>query len=206
MVDSNLQEIPENSGILIDMQYPKLHFKNAIKECLLRKEVIEKLLEAKKYLPEELTFKIWDAYRPLELQKELYETYKSRIIKEFELENLSTNEQEKIINQYVSPADKDALHASGGAIDLTLAYKNTGENLNMGTDFDSFSKLTHTNAFENNERNIQIRDNRRILYNAMTKVGFVNLPTEYWHYDYGNKNWANFYNKPILYDCITKKK
>ena len=24
----------------------------------------------------------------------------------------------------------------------------------------------------------------------MTEVGFTNLPSEYWHYDYGNDKWA----------------
>lgn len=202
MIDSDLIEIPATSGILIDMQYPKLNFKHAIQKCLLRKEAFEKLLEAKTYLPEELTFKIWDAYRPIELQLELYNTYKPIIIKEFKLENLEPSAQEKIISKYVSIPNDDALHASGGAIDLTLAYKDTGEELNMGTSFDSFSSLTHTDAFENDHSNTKIRDNRRILYNAMTKAGFVNLPTEYWHYDYGNKNWANYYKKPILFKSI----
>jgi D-alanyl-D-alanine dipeptidase len=28
----------------------------------------------------------------------------------------------------------------------------------------------------------------------MIKAGFTNLPTEWWHYDYGDKFWA-YYNK-----------
>ena len=47
-----------------------------------------------------------------------------------------------------------------------------------------------------------IRDNRRILYWAMTKAGFTNLPTECWHFDYGNRNWAFYNQKPIIYKAI----
>ena len=57
-IDSALVEIPKDSGIIIDMQYPKMNLKNALNKCLVRKEVLEKLLLAKTYLPGNLTFKI----------------------------------------------------------------------------------------------------------------------------------------------------
>lgn len=34
--------------------------------------------------------------------------------------------------------------------------------------------------------------NRRILYNVTIAAGFTNLPSEWWHYDYGDKFWAYF--------------
>ena len=73
----------------------------------------------------------------------------------------------------------------------------------MGTEFDSFSPVTSTNAFEktNNE---EIKNNRRILYNAMTKAGFTNLPSEWWHYDYKDRAWAYYKEKPAEYKGIFK--
>ena len=206
-IDSALVEIPKDSGIIIDMQYPKMNLKNALNKCLVRKEVLEKLLLAKTYLPGNLTFKIWDAYRPLSLQKELYELYKNKIIKEFGLETKVKEEQERIISRYVSIPNEDEnippLHTTGGAIDLTLVDKNTNKELDMGTEFDSFSPVTSTNAFEktNNE---EIKNNRRILYNAMTKAGFTNLPSEWWHYDYKDRAWAYYKEKPAEYKGIFK--
>ena len=29
-----------------------------------------------------------------------------------------------------------------------------------------------------------------MLYNVMTAAGFTNLPSEWWHYDYGDNMWA----------------
>ena len=36
------------------------------------------------------------------------------------------------------------------------------------------------------------RNLRRILIHTMKEAGFSNLPTEWWHFDYGNQNWAYF--------------
>ncbi len=35
----------------------------------------------------------------------------------------------------------------------------------------------------------QVRENRRLLYYAMIDAGFTNLPSEWWHYDYGDRFW-----------------
>ena len=55
--------------------------------------------------------------------------------------------------------------------------------------------------------NDEIKNNRRILYNAMISEDFVNLPSEWWHYDYGDKVWASVKNKDVIYigEDITKK-
>lgn len=205
-IEEELVEIPDNCGIIIEMKYPLLNMDNAINKCLVRKKVLNKLLEAKKYLPKNVTFKIWDAYRPLSLQKELYYKYKEKIIKEFNLENLNKEEQDKIISNYVSlPSDDEEippLHSTGGSIDLTLVYTDTKKELDMGVEFDEFSLLTNTNYFEQHNINKKIRNNRRILYNAMIKAGFTNLPSEVWHYDYGNRAWAFYKNTKAIYKGI----
>ncbi len=202
--------IPVDYGIIIDMQYPTLGMKEAINECLVRKEVLNMLLEAKKNLPEGYTFKIWDAYRPLVLQEELYYAYKDKIIKQFNLENLSLEEQNKVIKNYVSLPNRDIdnppLHTTGGAIDLTIVNLETGKELDMGISFDEFSDLTHSAAYEKDGMDETIRNNRRILYNSMTKAGFTNLPSEVWHYDYGDSAWANYIGRSALYNGIFELK
>ena len=207
-INSPLVKIPKETGIIIDMQYPKLGMKNAIKECLVRKEVLDKLLKAKRYLPKGYTFKIWDAYRPFSLQEEIYNTYKGQLINYFKLYNLSKEKQDKIIKNYVSIPNKNEelppLHATGGAIDLTIADIKTGKDLDMGIKFDQFTNLTNTDAFENKKMNQTIKNNRRLLYNCMIKAGFTNLPSEIWHYDYGNRAWAYYKKKPAIYNGIFK--
>ena len=69
----------------------------------------------------------------------------------------------------------------------------------MGTEFDCFNDTTYSDYFETDESNETIKNNRRLLYNIMTSVGFTNLPTEFWHYDYGTRNWAYYTKNKALY-------
>lgn len=82
-------------------------------------------------------------------------------------------------------------HNTGGSIDLTLFEVTTGNTLDMGSHFDESSKQSYTVALENSP-NHPAHQLRRLLYNTMLKAGFSNLPSEWWHYDYGNQNWAFF--------------
>lgn len=205
-IDSPFLKIPDDCGIIVELKYPLMGLENAVNDCWVRKEVLEKLLEAKTYLPEGITFKIWDAYRPFKLQQELYYKYREEVIDEFNLRHLSQEDQNKIINNYIALPIKNEIlppqHTTGGAIDLTLVDIKSGKDLDMGTSFDSFSVLSNIDSFEKIGMDETIRNNRRILYNAMIKAGFTNLPSEWWHYDYGDKNWAYYNKKPAIYKGI----
>ena len=194
-----LVEVFESEKIKISMQYPILKMKHAIDKCYLRKTVTEKLIEASNYLPDGYSFLILDAYRPFSLQEELYYEYSNKIIKEFSLENMSKEEQNRVINKYVSLPIKDKInapaHTTGGAIDVTL-LKN-GKEINMGAIFDEFTNRATTNYYE--DKNEVISNNRKILYDVMIKVGFTNLESEFWHYDYGDKNWSEIKKEEIKY-------
>lgn len=69
----------------------------------------------------------------------------------------------------------------------------------MGTTFDDFSPKAWSNHFKKFEENKVVRDNRRLLYNIMIESGFTNLPSEWWHYDFGTKFWAYFTQNLALY-------
>lgn len=196
----------ENCDALdIEMQYPLMKLKNSVADCYVREEVYYKLITAKKFLPDGIKFKILDAWRPLALQFELYELYSSSIIAKFSLENETEEIRNKVISKYVSYPSEDVfappVHTTGGAVDLTL-IDNKGDELNMGTGFDSFSDMTKTDYYEKNTENSEIRNNRRILYNAMVGAGFTNLPSEWWHYDYGDRFWAYYNKTPAIYEGI----
>jgi D-alanyl-D-alanine dipeptidase len=64
----------------------------------------------------------------------------------------------------------------------------------MGTLFDEASPLSYTASLEKVKRlspeQKVARDNRRVLYNVMINAGFTNLPSEWWHFDFGNQLWA----------------
>jgi D-alanyl-D-alanine dipeptidase len=37
---------------------------------------------------------------------------------------------------------------------------------------------------------IEAKANRALMIDALTKSGFVNYPTEWWHWSYGDRYWA----------------
>ena len=111
----------------------------------------------------------------------------------------------QIISRYVSYPENNVLlppvHTTGGAVDLTL-IDSDGNELDMGTEFDSFSEAASTAYYEQVGTDTKIRDNRRMLYNAMTGAGFTNLPSEWWHYDFGDRFWAYYNRKPAIYKGV----
>lgn len=202
--DSPFIELVDGEVFDVKMQYPLLHLENAESRCFVRVEVYERLLQAKAFLPNGITFRIWDAWRPFCLQKELYNKYSERIINYFHLESQSEACQKKEIAKYVSEPVYDIMyapvHTTGGAVDVTLVDSD-GRELDLGTEFDAFSEETCTNYFESSD-NEKVKENRRILWNAMEQAGFTNLPSEWWHFDYGDKFWAYYAQSPVLYKGI----
>lgn len=202
---SRFVRLNDTDSFDISMQYPLMKMKNSVSDCFVREEVFDKLLKVNKALDGRYRLKILDAWRPLALQYELYYTYRELILKEFRLENEDDNLQSKIINKFVSYPSDDFMvppvHTTGGAVDLTLTDIN-GNELEMGTGFDSFSDKTRTDYYETNSIDLNIRNNRRILYNAMISGGFTNLPSEWWHFDFGDRFWGYYNNKPAIYEGV----
>lgn len=202
--DEELVEIKNSNKIEIKMMYPLLGMKNGFEKCFLRKTVKDMLYKAANSLPDNYKFLIWDAWRPFALQKELFEVYSKDIIKDFHLENMDKEEKIKFISQYVANPKEDReyppAHTTGGAIDLTIIKD--GKELDFGTGFDSFSDKTNTTWFENHDENKEIKENRRFLYYTMINAGFTNLPSEWWHYEYGDQNYSKVTGKNVLYKGI----
>lgn len=199
---NKMVEIDMSVPIKIDMVYfSKMKLKNAVQQCFVREEVLSRLLDIQKQLPDGIKLCILDAWRPLKLQQELYDLYSSDIIKRFHLEPLEPDDQQKFISQFVSVPSFDAVrapvHTTGGAVDVTLV-DSQGHPINMGTSFDDFSLKAHTNYFELHYDQ-EITTNRRLLYNAMTEGGFTNIPSEWWHYDYGDSFWGYYKHTAPFY-------
>lgn len=206
--ESPLVEIRSDEHFETGYTYFEAGRRNAVKTCLVRKEVYERLVTAHGFLPGGYRFFIFDAWRPYLLQEELYRSYSETVISRFHLENASEEEKQKKIAAFVSPPVKDPafppVHTTGGAVDLTILDEN-GRMLNMGADFDEVSERSDTVYYET-ARDIEdyekVRENRRLLYNTMTSAGFSNLPSEWWHYDYGDRFWAYYKNRPAIYSGI----
>lgn len=190
--------------VLYEPMYFKQGLKGAIDICYAREGVAKRLIEASHLLPNGYKLKIYDAWRPFSVQKELFDSYSRFLV----AKNPSLKDDyERLVNltlEFVSYPTEDEyapfVHATGGAVDLTIVDEN-GNELDMGTKFDDFTDKAHTDYFEHSDE-VQIKQNRRLLYAVMTSCGFTNFPCEWWHYDYGDPFWAGILKKTALYGGI----
>ncbi len=133
-------------------------------KCLLRLEVAEALLLVKASLSKSgYGLKLFDCYRPLAAQQRLWDI--------------------KPDKRYVTPPEKGSMHNRGAAVDITLT-DTIGNELEMGTDFDVFSRKAWHNYKDLPK---QVIERRILLKNHMEQHGFKSITTEWWHYSYTGK-------------------
>ena len=162
----------------------------SLPEGWVRESVYERLIAAAESLPDGLRLVIWDGWRSYELQSELYRILLERIMSQ----GIPESEARKRASVFVAtPSRKPESvsgHLTGGAVDLTIA-DTRGHYLDMGGSFDETEEHSRTDYYERSENeNIIARDNRRLLVSTMDGAGFSNYASEWWHYDYGNRQWA----------------
>lgn len=157
---------------------------HAIAGCWLRTGAFERLGAVADALPQRWGLAVFDAWRPLALQQELFDTAYS---------------DPDLPPGFMAPVSDDPAtpppHLTGGTVDLTLTYD--GSPLALGTGFDDLTELAHTTCFES-EPGI-VRDLRRYLVAAMAQQGFSVLHCEWWHFEYGTRRWAALTGAEPLY-------
>lgn len=164
----------------------------SLPEVWVRESVYEKLLVAAESLPEGLRLVIWDGWRSYELQSFLFKKMLDRIKSKGNVQTEEEAREQASVFVAIPSKDNETVsgHLTGGAVDLTLADVR-GHYLDMGGSFDDTSEHSQTWYYENPDRgNIIARNNRRLLIRIMESAGFSNYPCEWWHFDYGNANWA----------------
>ena len=193
--------------IHISMEYYRQGLRGATPRCLLRRSAAQRLIRALDFLPSGYGFCIYDAWRPVQVQQALYDHYYNMLKGQEDTGSLTEEELEKRVCLFVSKPSYDPLkpsvHTTGGAVDLTVIDEQ-GKKLPMGTDFDDFTEAADTAYFEAHDGTV-FRDNRRLLYYCMTSAGFTNLPSEWWHYDYGTNFWSYYTGKPAIYTGILRE-
>jgi D-alanyl-D-alanine dipeptidase len=134
-------------------------------ECFLRTKTVKWLLEANKiFLEKGYRIKLYDCYRPLDIQKKMW----------------------KIVPDanYVANPKKGSIHNKGGAVDITLV-DSTGKELEMGTTFDFFGKESSHNYINLSK---EILANRNFLKKIMLQNNFKSFDSEWWHYNLNNSS------------------
>ncbi len=195
MLNEQLVELNNSSKIIIEPSYYIQGIPHAIPNCHVRESVAYKIIRISQNLPDGYQLKIYDAWRPFSVQRYLYDAYKSKLAQQHP--NLSAFDLDRLTKTFVSEPVYDILqapvHCTGGAIDLTLVYN--GKDVDMGTSFDDFSTLSYTQTYINDN----IKNNREMLLRIMSSEDFTNLETEWWHFDYGNRFWAEHTRQAVKY-------
>lgn len=166
---------------------------------MVRKSVVEKLSLAQKLLPNDLSLLLIEGFRPIALQKQYFNEYYKEL-----LQSYPTWSKKKLLTEtskFVAPPEIIPPHCTGGAIDITLVDSN-GIELDMGTVVNADPNSNQNTCFTHSKKiDEKTQNNRSILINTMEKVGFVNYPTEWWHWSYGDRYWAYLTgNKVALFD------
>lgn len=95
------------------------------------------------------------------------------------------------LQRYLADPAKGSIHSFGMAVDITLLDP-AGVELDMGTGFDDLTELSHPQY----EKQHQARGllsgahlrNRLMLREAMLHSGFAGIASEWWHFDFGDRN------------------
>ena len=167
----------------------------------VRESVANKLLQAMQYLPEDMTFLFSEGHRPISLQRTMFTDYYRELAQANPSWDDNTLKREVV--KFIAPPDDVPPHSTGGAIDITLIDAE-GNELDMGSILDeSPDKNENRNFTHTKNISEQAKANRTILINALSRVGFVNYPAEWWHWSYGDKYWAYHAQSPhALYGSI----
>jgi len=146
--------------------------------AILTVEAAEALKKAADILDEQGYYiKVFDAYRPV------------RAVEHFVLWAQDLDDQ-KMKAEFYPEVDKALLfdlgyialrsgHSRGSVVDLTLVYKDTLDEVDMGSSFDFFGPISHhgTDLITPEQE-----ANRNVLRDAMVAAGFEPYPEEWWHY------------------------
>jgi len=162
-----------DSTIVTDVRYATINnFMHRVlyttDKVILRKVVADSLAKANKYFKENYNFriKIFDGYRPLSVQKLMWKIMPN--------------------SNYVANPAKGSRHNRGAAVDITLV-DSLGNQLDMGTEYDNFTKKAHPN-YKLLPR--EVINNRKLLSEIMKKFGFHPITSEWWHFDF--QGWGKF--------------
>ncbi|MER5715404.1 M15 family metallopeptidase [Streptomyces sp. NPDC002132] len=153
----------------------------------VRADVLRRLLLAQGALPPGVRLLLVEGFRPPALQRSYFDAYSATLRRAHP--DASPARIRELASAYISPPEV-APHVSGGAVDLTLCTED-GRELPLGTEVNATPEESEGGC-RTAATNIgaEARANRLRLHRAMTTAGFVNYPTEWWHWSYGDRYWA----------------
>ena len=173
-----------DASILVELKYAGTdnfvgsNMYGSLRKAYFRPEIARALAAVQRELrriDSHLSLIIYDAARPQSAQQQMWNVVKDTRYR-----------------RYVAKPNRGGHHNFGIAVDLSIARD--GVPVDMGSDFDSFSEVSHID----NEASLLRRrlitrealDNRRLLRRLMRARGFSTYRREWWHFQQYDINSA----------------
>ena len=155
--------------------------------ALVRRGVASRLAAAQALLSGGLRLRVAAGHRSAGAQQAIINRYSAEVCAA--RPGVSPAELHDLVSRFVAPLGV-APHVAGAAVDLTLVDAH-GEEVDMGTPIDATPEQSGGACyFASTDISRFARSHRRLLGTVLTWSGFVNYPTEWWHWSYGDRYWA----------------
>ena len=172
-----------DSSIQVSLMYARPD----LREAFLHPKAAKALCEAQRFLKTlrpDLSLKVYDAARPMEIQQKMWNRVK-----------------DTPRDIYVSnPAHGGGMHNYGMAVDITLCDAR-GDTLPMGTKIDHMSSASHIDReaalVSSGRLSPTAHSNRQLLRRVMRHAGWMPLRTEWWHFNLCSRATARQHYKVI---------
>jgi len=178
--------------------------KKSGQHIFVREGVLKRLLAASDELKKSLPgarFALRAGWRHIDVQKEYFEKKYQEIA---EL-NPSLDGHSLIIetNKFIASVEI-AGHPAGAAVDISI--EKDGQPIDMGTEIGDFSAPEHV-AFYYEGISADVVKNRTLLRSVLLKQGFAPFNGEWWHFSFGDREWAAYYgHENAIYGPIDLEK
>lgn len=188
----------ETSDNLSVKQIDNQMLKYTRNQIFVRCEVANKLTQVARMvrqLNSRSKLQIVYGYRPIEVQTSLFYRY----YKQLEDKTIAERDKLEAVHRLIAVPEVSG-HPTGGAVDVQILLGKSSS-LGFGTKIWEFKPDSYTfSPFISNKSKL----NRMLLRNLMLKNGFAPFDGEWWHFSYGDREWAKYYNKNYaIYNQIT---
>ena len=174
-----------------------VHRINVDYPVFVRDMVAKKLANVSAKLPKDLKLQVDSGYRSLDTQKMIWRVFYNNLKKRDK--NKNHEELIKMTNSLVAdPNERVSPHTTGGAVDVSLAYKD-GTEINLSSPFKNYFDEPVLISEKIDEKAQELR---LLLNKIMLEEEFAPNPGEYWHFSYGDQAWADYYKKEVLYEPV----
>jgi D-alanyl-D-alanine dipeptidase len=148
---------------------------DTLKAVYIQKNIAARLAKCQETLSKidpDLHLLVYDGLRPLSVQWEMWTA----------LDTIPAAQRGK----FVSNPRNGSVHNYGAAVDITICDANR-KPLDMGAGYDDIRRIAYPGLeaqfLASGELTEQQVANRRLLRRVMRSQGFINIPTEWWHFN-----------------------